>query len=378
MLILLSSSKRKRYRDDILRCLAAPIGTRVQFRYSERLVEHPIWERPATYEGHRGLVCSVDLSVVGKPCPLVPVRHVTVEKIYQHGTTMSVVLVIGDLALTDDVDRVTSEIDTRSGGKVPRNTTPHDDAEGASGLFFFGVEGDIGYVKSETTVRNWENTTRTLYKLDGYEKEPFFWTVLGMLPGATDESKASADVNRFVPWDEKVDAQREYTLLVYVFHPMLDRWDPGTCHLRLSSYPEIVTSYPLDVMVDSPYDVKRWRFSVRSPVTYRDARGWLRVGPTSTAEVASETSSEGSGGHTRTKDGGKPEWEIDLPIRIAFSRVELARTTALIGLLLAAPGVISIWLQSATVSAKLIASLVAFAAGWGAAALAAFRISRTV
>src|SRR5262245_8496653 len=98
MLILLSSSRRKRYRDDILRCLAAPIGTQVQFRYSEKLVEHPIWERPDQFEGKPGLVCSVDLSTVGRACPIVPVRWVTVEKIYQHGTTMSVVLRIGDLA----------------------------------------------------------------------------------------------------------------------------------------------------------------------------------------------------------------------------------------------------------------------------------------
>lgn len=37
MFILLSSSARPRYREDILRCLAAPEGTCVQFRYS-----HPV------------------------------------------------------------------------------------------------------------------------------------------------------------------------------------------------------------------------------------------------------------------------------------------------------------------------------------------------
>jgi hypothetical protein len=50
MLMLLSSCKRKRYRDDILRCLAAPKGTRVQFRYTQDIIEESIWEKPSLYE----------------------------------------------------------------------------------------------------------------------------------------------------------------------------------------------------------------------------------------------------------------------------------------------------------------------------------------
>jgi len=98
MLVLLSGSKRKRYREDVLRCLAAPEGACIQFRYTEEIVEPAIWEKPEKFLNQKAVVCSVDLRVIGKPCPLVPVRCVSVQRISKHGTTMSLELKLGSLA----------------------------------------------------------------------------------------------------------------------------------------------------------------------------------------------------------------------------------------------------------------------------------------
>src|SRR5581483_3284046 len=365
MLILLSSGKRKRYRDDILRCLAAPMGSRVQFRYSKRIVENAIWENPKKFTGHQGLVCSVNLSEVGKPCPLVTVRRVLVKSLFKTGMVMTVVLEIGELALTRDGEQLTREIDQKSGGKVPRNKERHSHAEAdGSGFFFFTVEGEIGFV-GETTVENWQAITATLLGQEGYGEEPFFWTVLGLDPESSGAAQIALDTDRFGQWSPDIRPNETYTLLVHTYHPALDAANPGLSYLRLSSYPEITTSYPLDVVVDSPYDVKQWQFRIKPPITYGASRGWLCIGPVSRTTTAPP--------HDAPLD-----WEINLPLRIGFSWLLFAATSVLVGVLVAAPGIIGISLQNIAPTSKLVASILAAVAGIAAAAVVGLGIKRAV
>jgi hypothetical protein len=352
MLLLLSSSKRKRYRDDILRCIATPQGCRVQFRYSKDLVEDAVWERYTDYEGKDGIVCSVDLDTVGRVCPLVPVRTVTVERIYRHGTTMTLVLVMGALALTNNVDEFSSEIDAKSGGKAPRNKELRDEARGSTGKFFFNA-GDVGNLRQETSIENWQAITAMLFTQPGYKEEPFFWTVLGLFPDASGDPAVRVD--RLTAWESSLDADCDYALEIYVYHPLTDRWKPEGARLRLTSQPSIQTNYPLDVLVDSPYDVKRWRFRVSSSSLVGTQKGWLRIGPiTKNAET----------------EATAPDWEIDLPICVRSAWWRFMLRSAMIGVLIAAPAVISILLQEKpSTTVKALTSLLAVILGMlGAAA----------
>lgn len=353
MLVLLSSARRKRYRDDILRCLAAPAGTVVQFRYSQGIVEPRIWNEPGSVENKTAVVCSVDLMVVGVPCALIPVRSVTIERIYRHGSTMSVVLRMGELVLSDDPSKFTSEVNQKSGGNVPINRESHADAQGTDGFFFFDG-GEIGLLKRETSLETWEHVVTQLSSHKGYDEEQFFWTVLGL-------TKEGGVVrrDRFVAWDDTISGNHDYSLLVYVFHPKLDRWDPKLSRLRLTAQPEISSSYPLDVTIDSPYDVKEWRFRMTPRDAVGDVRGWLRIGPV-------------------TQPSGEPEWEIDLPLRIVFAWPRFILSVVLIGLLLATPVVIGYWLQSIPLSSKLIVSALAVVLGLAAAFVAGLGIKKSV
>src|SRR5882757_1279279 len=104
MYFLISSSKRKRYRDDILRCLALPIGTRVQFRYAKALVSENMVEHPDRVRGCEALVCSVDLDIVSVPCTLIPVRIVTIENLYLHGSSVTLTLRVGEFSSLESQD----------------------------------------------------------------------------------------------------------------------------------------------------------------------------------------------------------------------------------------------------------------------------------
>lgn len=365
MLILLSSSKRKRYRDDILRCLAAPKGAQVQFRYSKEIVEDRIWNSPEQFEGKEGVVCSVDLDVVGQPCPLIPVRSVIVNKIYRHGTTLSLIFSIGSLSITENIDEFTKEINTKSGGQVPINDTIRNEAKGTVGRFFFDIVGGVGNLSSPNNLLNWEKIVGKLYSCQqGYKEEPIFWTIIGLFENRTLELALRAD--DFVPWKKTIDPNKDDTLFVYVFHPLKDRWSPKPTQLQLSSNFELSTTYPLDITIDSPYDLKIWRFQIKATDIGSNNRGWFKIGP-----VSGDSFEKGS--------GGQPDWEVDLPVILNFDWVNFAFSTAAIGVLLASPAATTIWLQQ-TLSAptKIWASVASVVAGITASIIGRFGIKRNV
>ncbi len=54
MFLLLSSAARPRYREDILRCVAAPVGGTIQFRYQKKWIA---CDSLKSLNGKDGLVC---------------------------------------------------------------------------------------------------------------------------------------------------------------------------------------------------------------------------------------------------------------------------------------------------------------------------------
>lgn len=325
MLIMLSSCKRKRYRDDVLRCLAAPKGGKIQFRYSKKIVSDPIWDDPRKYEGQSGLVCSVNLEVVGKSCPLVPVRAVIIDRIFIHGTTLSVSFTIDDLAFTEDIQRFTEEVSDKSDKQIPFNIQEHSHAEGSTGLFFFELPDPIDNLSRENTIANWERITTTLYKQPGYSEEQFFWTVLGIRKTELD---GVAERENFEQWKALVSRNKDYTLLIYVYHPLTDRWNPTTSRLALTSGVEISTSSPHDLVIDSPYDMRRWSFRISSEDGIAPKRAWIKIGPV-----------------VQTGADATPAWEIDLPLEVRFPWLSFVGSVIPLGLAIALPSVIAIWLQ---------------------------------
>lgn len=339
-----------------------PKGTLLQFRYSREIVEPAVWSDPSKYEHQVGLVCSIDLSVMNRPCTLVPVRHVTIERIHRHGSTLSVLLRIGELAAVESLASFTDEVNNKSGGKVPSVRSKDDqnqgtDAKGSTGYFFFNA-GEVGLVTAGLSLTMWEAITAHLYKQPKYKEEPFFWTVLALR--RLDKPDTIVTRDTFVPWDERMMPGRDYSMVVYVFHPLRDKWDAKPYHLRLTSRPPMSTSYPLDQIIDSPYDTKEWRFRLEDPGLVGRSRGWFRLGPA-------------------ISDSDDPRWEIDLPIVVTFSWGGFWVTTVLLGVLLSAPAMIGIWSKAeGRLVEEIVSSIGALAFGIAAALVAAWRIPKRV
>lgn len=116
--------------------------------------------------------------------------------------------------------------------------------------------------------------------------------------------------------------------------------------------------------------------SIRHAAPTSEARGWLRIGPCTGAPKS-------QAGVADTADSARsatpePEWEIDLPLRIAYSWALFVSGTVALGLLLAVPGIIGYWLQDISTSAKIAATTWAAIAGLAAAAIAGLGIKKKV
>jgi len=304
MYILTSSHYRVRYKEDILRCLALPVGATVQFRYDKADVAPNIWENAMDTRGP-AIVCYADSSAEGM-YPLVTVRRVEIERVQTHGSTVSILLRAGDFVYAE-TDSFTDEIAKLSGGHNPGK------ADGdRRGYFFFAISQTPNSATFADTVAQWERVVTAISSRDAFSGYTYFWTVLAMY--RRDDSQISTDV--FTPWPRSVDGGRKYELLLYHFRPPYEPEGEKRDSLCVDQGTALVPNSPRTIVIDSRYDLKRWDLETVAG-THRDRLTWIRIGPC----------------------GG---WYIDLPLTVAGSWLGTLATIVIIGSLVATPAVLAL------------------------------------
>lgn len=96
MFICLSSGARPRYRQDIIRAIAMPRGSRLQFRYRLELVAERVKQRikDRTYKNTKALIAYLDQQDRTKVPELIPCRFGRIVHAQIHGSTTSLVFVL--------------------------------------------------------------------------------------------------------------------------------------------------------------------------------------------------------------------------------------------------------------------------------------------
>jgi hypothetical protein len=97
-LVLLSSNAQPRYADDIVRVLALPAGSQIQFRYGARLVQRQVSQRIANEQlaGQRALICYLTSGSDSAPREMVPVRIASVIRAERVGSSCLFTLAVGE------------------------------------------------------------------------------------------------------------------------------------------------------------------------------------------------------------------------------------------------------------------------------------------
>jgi hypothetical protein len=154
MYVLLSSQASPRYKEDILRCLAAPLNGIVQFRYRKNIVTDALIAEinqrgPQSGPLGEAIVCFVDTNPQGAS-PILPVRLVTIVFATAHGTTVSLTLRMKGLA-DAETGPFTQQISQLSG-----NVNPVRQNDTLTGHFFFKLTDDPAQITFQKTLSQWE------------------------------------------------------------------------------------------------------------------------------------------------------------------------------------------------------------------------------
>ena len=392
MYILLSSGAQKRYRDNIAACLAAPIGGSIQFRYNSGIVEPAIrtsinveTERLVA-EGKQALVCYIDIgkrSEAGEH-PIIPVRMVRLSQISKVGSIVVVDLAIEGVGFAEHLDDFQRDIHRY------RQAPLHSEinAESArSGCWFFELKDDLKSVRSSRLLADWEQVGEQLAATAGFANVGFFWTVLGMHKGLIKDAPAEPS---FTQWPSHLKMDTMYTLSVYVARPGIH--DPNSLRSKTAWMGQLlVRTEPAhsslsrdEIVIDSPYDLKRWSFQIKRPsLTFHDP-GWLRIGE----ETLDESSLSSQSAEARSTDQKRRElqtslkgivdWELDLPLSFDRPWKKVGIVGALLGVLLALPSLVAIVVPAnQTLKQKIGAVVIALAAAIGGSVLAIFQIKKS-
>jgi hypothetical protein len=341
MFYFLSSDYSHRYKEDILRCVAAPIGANVQFRYDKVHISPEALSSLIGTEAvfpSEGIVCSVGSNGV-RVLPMVPVRKVLLLSCRSHGTSVSLILRMQEF-VSADVNTFTADLHSMTNQSTPRRRA---EGENPVGAYCFKTKSLPGGVQTGNTLEIWERTVTALREQNAYEDEPFFWVMLGM---ESEDSTVDTDSMHSIP--AHLNSNQTYRLLIYHFQPRGGQKPNSTMGVTFGSALQSVV--PPDTSIDSRYDLKYWTFKTEgNPQTRQET--WLRV---KTAET----------------------WELDLPLSVNPAYKSWIYRSLIAGPMVAAPAILAIFPQQIDFFIKLFLSTLAIIFGVLASLAATFKIEK--
>ena len=335
MIILLSSALRPRYKYDILRCLAAPPGARLRFRYEARLIE------PSLQDGKRkgdAIVCFLDERRVSTDETfLVPIRSVIIENINVHGTTRTVDLRLGDFIYLDNLEEFVQQVYKDQSEAKPK--IDFSQKRELGGYWFFETRESSIPVQKGSSVEIWEKIASQLADIEQFKSERYLCAVLGV---REKNRRKDASVSFTCLPEKPLSASLDYELLIYHYSPNNLKSDPDNNTIKVTYGRCLKEISPTECEVDSSYDLKQVVFR---PVnqSLRTEKTWLRVSP-------------------------DDKWHLELDLTVSSSRCCAIIIFLVIGCTLAlqhVPPMItdSVWLQG--INATILAFITAGAAVFG-------------
>lgn len=269
MLILLSSGARRRYRDDIVRALAHPSGTRLRFRYGEEYVEPSVLAdaRNGKLVGREAVVTHLADQTEGRPALLIPCRFATIANATMVGTSLVITLTAGAYVqrLDDAALRTLMSEDERA--LLPNQGS---DATRPPGKFAFEIQAPLTSKSAPQAaeMRAFEETTKALRAAKFAADEPpmAFYAIRNLLKlssGAEGDDEAIAPMSgRYI-----LQSGSRYALDVYSYSPDGDEKPSDASTLVIEADDsDVKFGSETSAKLDSRYDLNRFRFSVEQRI----------------------------------------------------------------------------------------------------------------
>lgn len=255
MLVLLSSSARRRYRDDIVRILACPSGTDVRFRYSARYVDGKFASKHIRMDAPKiaGLVCHLAQKPDADPV-LVPCRFVTVTTVEKVGTSFIFTLRVAEFVKNLDDAGLRGLMKQSELELLPTGSAS------VPGSFVFDISDELTRFKAAETeaMEAFETTTKNLQERASFaEQQPIaFFSVLNLLE-STGRTLLKPQDGRY-----ELKSGHRYFLDVYSYSPEGENsLSEATTLTASADSTELMFSSETVSKLDSRYDLTRYAFS---------------------------------------------------------------------------------------------------------------------
>lgn len=350
MFICLSSGASRRYRQDILRAIAMPKESQIQFRYDSKWIAPKIREL-LSKENARGipsLIAYIDQHDNTKPPEIIPCRFATLVEAVVHGKTCSLILALQEFGYAQNLEAFNNEIRAACGDTLP---TWQPDGTLKGHYWFETGQEPVTVVKS-LKLTEWESIVAQIAERVDFVDENCFYTIEGLYSVGTETTICSEDGYY------ELNPGKEYEARIYHFHP--EKVPEGTrLSLGTSSQWLTFTTNP-ELILDSRYDLKRVRLKTGRPSETENAI--LRI--------------------LRANDVSRNEpgnWEFDVLLRIKGSfRRTLAYAIGL-AVLIATPQIIAVFSNpDLPTESRIVISIASAIMGLGAGILVAFGLKKPI
>jgi hypothetical protein len=249
------------YRLDILRLMALPMKTEIQFRYDESLIEGNLRTGLAANEVRNAqallcyLDCSADAPSEGEICPSIPCRHAVLLDSTKIGHFFMLRFRLGDFV--DCPNRPSFEARTKVSN--PRwKRKPNSGSLSPTGLWCF--RADLAQTcRRSSNAETWQSIIERLWRSKDFATEEFFYKVEGIIERGR-RSTLSAQKGEFT-----LKGAKEYEVKIFHYHPQSDAKERRVGGIQLIVKPgsnDLTSITSPSLPVDSSYDLKS--FHIRS------------------------------------------------------------------------------------------------------------------
>ncbi len=333
MLICLSSGYRKRYLEDVVRAMAMPAGSSLQFRYEENLISEET--RDALLTNQTICIAYLDCNSAPTADPqIIPCRFATLKNPRRLGNIHILPLVLGDFAEVADLKLLNTEL-RQAASNLPVRT-----GSGVSGSFVVNTSVPLTHLKRvknaarEEELGAWQKQVQELKQREDF-KDTLFYYFYDII--------RCHDGQRIPPVEEvyALDSEEEYAgkIFHYGYEPTAGSKYTGLLISTVGDSLSLISNPR--IQIDCPYDLKEVRF--RTCATKKQTNAIISL-----YRVADED------GSLEAKSGNL---EFDLCFRIDQNWLVDGVFAMVIGGLLATPSLVPIYNNSQIVDKPLVMAL---------------------
>lgn len=317
-----------------------PAGARLPFRYSLRYVAQGLHDRikDGTLVGTDACLCFLETSDKNATPEIAPVRAAKVVRTEVQGDFCVLEFALSGFAYAKDVGAFNRQIRTQSGNLPVWDATKTK----VTGHFCEEVRNNGLPLKVDATTEEWQKICQILVKYPAYQGEPMFYRLEGVF---------AADSHVAVPCTDATLSLRSgqlYDVRLLHYSPekiqFASRPENKDLNWLTADADEKVLTFvgTRALAVDSDYDRKTMRFRAAVTSTPLDARLSLSRRPAGATKPEEAT------------------WDFDLHARIKPAWVRLVGIGLLVGIPIAAQGVLLALSNEKLVNREIVAGIAAF------------------